>query len=263
MATNTSFKIEFHGQSSFNSKVSIDRSMPAMLSDRMSNHEWIAFCDRVDQALEPIQAIKNTMLRHSVVSVAVSFGLFILIAVMGFTGRIVSFSGGGFSPLYIILLVAFIFVPFALQFYRMRGASRDVTKVYDDLRKVVNEESSKRSDVSFHLKEDTHTTYYNASSSRTNRVQTRTISYIECNISFPGGGHHLLNGDGHDNVPVSATVASPVVIPSMFDTLSGGGGTSMVPGKSAQERLQELEGVKAFISEEEYNKKKEAILASI
>lgn len=237
--------------------------MPAMLSDRMSNHEWIAFCDRVDQAIEPIQAIKTKMLRHSALSVAAGVGFFILIVVMGFTGRIVSFSGG-FSPLYIILLVAFIFVPFTLQFYRIRVASRDVTKVYDDLRKVVNEESSKRSDVSFHLKEDTHTTYYNASSSsRTNRVQTRTISYIECNISFPGGGHHLLNGDGHDNVPVSATVASPVVIPSMFDTLSGGGGTSMVPGKSAQERLQELEGVKAFITEEEYNKKKEAILASI
>ena len=81
---------------------------------------------------------------------------------------------------------------------------------------------------------------------------------MECIISSEG--NHRNGGDGN-YFPVSATVASPVVIPSMFDTVSGVGGS--MSGKSTLERLQELEGVKAFLSEEEYNKKKNAILASI
>eukprot|EP00557_Chaetoceros_sp_GSL56_P013016 CAMPEP_0176479432 /NCGR_PEP_ID=MMETSP0200_2-20121128/1739_1 /TAXON_ID=947934 /ORGANISM="Chaetoceros sp., Strain GSL56" /LENGTH=239 /DNA_ID=CAMNT_0017875481 /DNA_START=56 /DNA_END=772 /DNA_ORIENTATION=- len=239
MANNHSFRIELHGQTLFTSKITIDRSMPAMLSDRMSNQEWIAFCDRVDQALEPTHTIKRRLACYTALSVAASFGIFIMIAILGATGSIVS-SYGGFNPLYIILFVSFIVVPVTIQCHTFRQTYRKIGKVYEDLRRVVNEESSKRSDISFHLKEEIHVGY-----STTSRVQRTTVNYIECCISLSGGQ------DGNYN-PMNATVASPVVIPSMFDTMSGAGGR--MSGKSTLERLQELEGIKAILSEEEYNK---------
>jgi hypothetical protein len=261
MTTNNtnSFRIELHGQTLFNSKVSIDRSMPAMLSDRMSNHEWTAFCDRVDQALEPTQNIKRQLACYTGLSVAASIGIFIAIAVMGATGRIFSLYGGGFNPLYILLFVSFIVVPLTIPCHTIRATSQKISKVYDDLRNVVNEESSKRSDISFHLKEEIMHMGYSSSS---NRVNTRTMNYIECCISSSSSGGHRMNGEGDGNYfPVSATV-----MPSMLDTMSGGGSGGagrMSAGKSTLARLQELEGIKALLTEEEYNQKKNAILASI
>lgn len=271
--TTSSCRIELQGQttSSFNvsSTVSIDRSIPALLGDRMSNQEWISFCDNVDQALEPAQTIRKQLACCTFLSVAASIGIFIAIAVMGATGRIFSIgSGGGFNPVYIVLFIAFIVAPTSIQCYIIKKRSEGLSKVYDDLRTVINAESSKRSDISFHLREDTSVRYYSSSTSNTHRLHTSTIYYIECNVRLAGAGHS--SNDGGNAFQHIPTVASPVVMSSLFDSISGGGGgnssaTTMAKsgGKSTLERLQELEGIKSLISEEEYNNKRNAILSAL
>lgn len=47
------------------SEVTVSRSMPAVMEGRMNNFAWISFCDKMDEALEPVAKAKKIMVSVS------------------------------------------------------------------------------------------------------------------------------------------------------------------------------------------------------
>jgi hypothetical protein len=48
----------------------IDRTFPGILSGRMSQEEWTAFCNRIDVGMEPIGAIIKSLRREVCILIA-------------------------------------------------------------------------------------------------------------------------------------------------------------------------------------------------
>ncbi len=240
--SNNITRIEILGQRDINSKVAIDRAMPASLTNHLSSTEWEFFCNQVDNALAPLQDIKDRirrMMRWASISAFVMF--FVIAGGMVLSATLIQ----SVVVIPILSMLGFIFVlPGFIMFCRFRSAVTDVNAVFQDAQKVVEAESAKRSDVSFHMKAEQALAIYNSSSSGGARVSSQTYYHIEAQItgaSIPMGGY----------APVTANVVN-----STFDTLNNG-------GKTAAERLHELEGVKHLITEKEYKDKKDAIIASL
>lgn len=258
-----SFRIEILGQRDASSAVTVDRSLPSPLAQIYSSSEWATFCDKINKALEPFEALKKKVLRMTMLSMGFGFGMFaIAAATIGIsfgTGR------GGFNifPLFIVLGLLMVFVPAAVGCYTAKMAMEQSNIIKADLQRVVNEESERRYEVSFHLREEVYTTfeYHSGTEHRSGgyRPVQRSLYYIECVIN---------NTVSAATVPLGAEVvetsyATPVA-PSAFDTLAAETGASAGYGqKSAVERLQELEAVKGMLSENEYNQKRSAILATL
>jgi hypothetical protein len=117
-----------------------------------------------------------------------------------------------------------------------------VRKALSDLEMVCSEESSKYSNLSFHLRDD--------------RVYTGrsvvAINYIEVSM---GSAPSTENA-----APVATTNSSGSF--SLFSQMATGAGVS-TGGRNVAERLKELEGIRSLISEEEYNQKRSSILSDI
>ena len=58
-----SSRIEISGQMGRcdTSEVTVSRSMPAVMEGRMNNFAWTSFCDKTDEALEPVAKAKKIM----------------------------------------------------------------------------------------------------------------------------------------------------------------------------------------------------------
>jgi len=146
-------------------------------------------------------------------------------------------------------------LPGLIMFCRLKSANGDIAKVMEDVQRVLETESAKRSDLSFHMKTEQSLVVYNSSSSSSSRVRSQTYYYIEAQVTgatIPMGGNFPIN---------SNIVATPVE--STFDSLAMNTGSGNTEGKSAAQRLQELENVKHLLSENEYQNKKNSIIASL
>lgn len=258
-----SFRIEILGQRDASSAVTVDRALPSPLAQIYSSSEWATFCDKLNKALEPFEALKKKVIRMTILSAGLGFGMFVIAAaIIGIsfgTGNV----GSRIFPLFIACGILMVGVPAALQCYTVKMAMEQSNIIKADLQRVVNEESERRYQVSFHLREEVYTTfeYHSGTEHRRGgyRPVQRSLYYIECVIN---------NTVSAATVPLGAevvetTFATPVA-PSAFDTLAAETGVSAGHGqKSAVERLQELEAVKGMLSEKEYNQKRSAILATL
>lgn len=249
------------GQRDASSAVTVDRSLPSPLAQIYSSSEWATFCDKINKALEPFEALKKKVRRMTMLSIGFSIGMFaIAAATIG-----ISFGTGGFKifPLFIVLGLLMVFVPAAVGCYTAKMATEQSNIIKADLQRVVNEESERRYEVSFHLREEVYTTfeYHSGTEHRSGgyRPVQHSLYYIECVINSTVSAATVPLGAE----VVETTFAAPVA-PSAFDTLAAETGASTGYGKkSAVERLQELEAVKGMLSENEYNQKRSAILATL
>ena len=59
----TTGRIDISGQTGMcdTSRVEISRSMPAVMEGRMNDFAWKSFCDKMDEALEPVTKAKKIM----------------------------------------------------------------------------------------------------------------------------------------------------------------------------------------------------------
>ena len=232
MSTSDSFiRVEILGQTDLSSAVTIDRAMAPKLAATYSASDWNVFCEKVDKVLEPALAIKKRTRRMQLIGLAfailpsVAFGIFSLFDI--------------FFDLGIVIPIFFI-IPAGLYCYTYKTMMRDISALKDELREVVNEESNKRSDVSFHLKDEVNT---NARIDKGYVSRTAPkINYIECVIESYSAA-----------VPMGGDVWNTIA-----PVLSEFTGT-----KTTAERLQELDAAKPYMSEDEYNQKKAAILAAL
>lgn len=249
-----SARIELLGQGFTSQAVKIDRSFPGILADKMSNSAWLAFCDEVDTVLEPLTPMKQKVKRGLILTTVASIGLFAALAIMGATGSVITSSG--VSPVYIGFFIACAVVPMAFQCSTMRTVMSQTTRIMENLQRVLNTESAKRSDVSFHIRTERYYTGNHRNSTGTN--------YIECSVGstvIPMGG----GNSNYSNDAASTPVVAMPVFSSTFENLASAP-PATAPysnGRSVAERLQELEGIRSLISTEEYSSKKKAILDGI
>ena len=249
-----SARIELLGQGFTSQAVKIDRSFPGILADKMSNSAWLAFCDEVDTVLEPLTPMKQKVKRRLILTTVASIGLFAALAIMGATGSVITSSG--VSPVYIGFFIACAVVPMAFQCSTMRTVMSQTTRIMENLQRVLNTESAKRSDVSFHIRTERYYTGNHRNSTGTN--------YIECSVGstvIPMGG----GNSNYSNDAASTPVVAMPVFSSTFENLASAP-PATAPysnGRSVAERLQELEGIRSLISTEEYSSKKKAILDGI
>jgi len=237
-----SFRIDFEGGNGWcNGPQIIDRTFPGILSGKLSNLEWNAFCKQIDKAFEPTCAIMKYS--RCILAGFVVFGMMLIVLFPLIVVEYLSISGPVYGICFMIILGM-------LLAERMR-IEREVVS-------ILMAESNKRAEVSFHLRKE-----YISTGSRKNGT-TMVQQYIECSVSTGTGGDASMLEQGL--VPTAtAVVASEVVAPpttSIFSNLAGssaGAGS----GPSTAQRLQDLEGIKALMCEEEYNGKKKDILDSI
>ena len=254
-----SFRIEIRGQRDPSLPVTIDRALPSPLAPFYTSNDWVAFCDKIDRTLEPLTALKKKIHRRNVFSIWWIVGTLLITAISAgisyLTGKI-----GEIYPLFIVLGLLMGLVPAAIQVYTDQMAVIEKVTIKEDLQRVIDEHEreEKRSDITFHLRDERYTTfeYIDGEYGRGYIPVNKSLHYILCVID---------NVLPASTIPMGAEVepvATPVV-PSTFDTLALEGGTNTDnKQKSIHERLQELETVKGMLSEEEYNLKKSAILAT-
>ncbi len=226
--------------------VIIDRKFPGILNGRMSEFEWTSFCDNVDRAIAPIGPLKTQLSRGAMRGGVLMFAFFAVIAVL-VTTRVLS------DKIHMILpplFIVFMIVPTVLSFRRFKLVAVQLSKIMADLEAVCQAESDKRSDVSFHVR---------AESYQTSSKRSSTINYIECSVGNAGTGGLSAMEAGLGGA-INPPVATPVVGgSSMFESLSGNVSTQ----QNAAQRLADLEGIKALITEEEYDTKRKEILDSL
>lgn len=228
----------------------IDRTFPGILSGKISDGEWNAFCEQIDKAVEPIGAMMKSMMKNTcilMVAVFVVFGITVAITRMtGDKGRI-------YGP--VVFVTCGMILPFYFFAQQARKVRAEGMKIEAEVVSILTAETNKRVEVSFHLRKDPYST--GSGENRTSRVH----SYIECSVGTGTGTEGGASMMEQGLVPTATEVVAPATT-SIFSSLAGssaGAGS----GPSAAQRLQDLEGIKALISAEEYNAKKKDILDSV
>jgi len=245
MSIINTIRIEILGQKDINTQVVIDRAIPPLLANSMSSSEWDVLCNQVDNALSPIEEMK-TIVRGYRRMLRIFWCIFFVVLI-------------GLGLLTISRETRFFFVPiasavFILVLVPTCAINAKIAKVVSgaddimlDLQRTLEAESAKYSNKSFQIKKD-----QSIYTTTDNGVRTQTTYYIEAQLadaSIPMGG----------SMPTTSVFGSPGFNSGLGNYGNSGGGS----GLSAAQRLQELKGIKHLITEEEYQNKKDAILASV
>ena len=216
--------------------VTIDRTLPASLEPLISNSEWNRFCDYMDRALKPIEGIKQRASRLMLIAVCASFFIFALIAILG--GSLFK-NNGNIFPVFAVLGILFIAIPAFMSFCTWKVTEKEMNSVIQDVQRVLNDESIRRSNISFHWREEVYDNYVYTRDVHDQRRTRTTHYYIECIIA-------------------TATVPMGVAVPVQANVID-----ASAIGKTTKERLQELEDAKTMLTKEEYKQKKSEILATL
>jgi len=144
--------------------------------------------------------------------------------------------GDYYSP-YIFYILPAVYIPlFIMNACFMIRLRKKAGETLTQLKQVCENESNRRSNVSFHVRDER---FYTGRSAI-------LLNYIECSV-----------GTGNDGV-----TAVPVV-DSMFDQMMGNQNQATQDSRSVADRLKDLEGLKPILSEEEYARKRKDILAEV
>lgn len=247
----------------------IDRAFPGILSNKMSEGEWTSFCNEVDKTLAPVGPIKGQIMGKMKMLACGMFVSFAVVAGISISGVLQNSVG------FFIYPIMFFSLPLGLFCFSKRAFSSvavELNKCMKDLEEACERESARRHDVSFHVRGQTF------GGGGSNNRGGRQINYIECSVGGAGAGASAVGNNNMTLSAMEAGQATPVAFPvgdpdinappaatsSIFNNLAWGGSAQpTAPTISTATRLQELEGIKALISEEEYNTKKQDILNSI
>mmetsp|Transcript_15981 Transcript_15981/g.15378 ORF Transcript_15981/g.15378 Transcript_15981/m.15378 type:complete len:223 (+) Transcript_15981:57-725(+) len=221
-----STRIELNGQMKIG-QIKIERSFPGILNGQMSESEWTNFCDRVDQTLLPIADVRRKKRKMTLI--------FILLMVIFFGVFAIFITGSGgisFLPFLPVVIIA----PFIINVCFMIRMSKKARETWTQLKQVCEDESNRRSNVSFHVRDEK--IYMGRSA--------MLLNYIECSV-----------GTGNYGVTAVPEVGS------MFDQMMGNQSQATQDSRSVADRLKDLEGLKPILSEEEYARKRKDILAEV
>ena len=229
---------------------------------RMNQFAWNSFCEKMDEALKPIQKAKKVM----VVGVGSTMAAALVLIIIGFVSfavlgsKSVSSFGSGPSP-------ALGMIPFGIGMLLMVAgtcgstvyASRKSGEARNEMKKVCEETSAMHPGISFHIRDQMvfmgysrrnygnndgygYNSGYDANYSHTN--------YIEVYVT--DGTSPAATGVQGYLAPTSIPSAPPVVAAVAEGVV-----------KSPQERMRELEGMRSMLTEDEYQAKRAEILSDV
>lgn len=147
-------RIDLHGQGyttsyTANGDVTIDRAFPGLLDGFMSQFEWTTFCDRIDEALRPVSALKKKMRMYYCLYVLLFVGMSAAIPILATSDIAYNLVS---SAAYVPILVVIFCVPMGLFYFLARRMTMKAKEILAGVQKVCDEESAKRSNVSFHIR---------------------------------------------------------------------------------------------------------------
>eukprot|EP00539_Tryblionella_compressa_P006074 CAMPEP_0178756372 /NCGR_PEP_ID=MMETSP0744-20121128/13239_1 /TAXON_ID=913974 /ORGANISM="Nitzschia punctata, Strain CCMP561" /LENGTH=241 /DNA_ID=CAMNT_0020410509 /DNA_START=81 /DNA_END=806 /DNA_ORIENTATION=- len=241
--------------------------MPAIMNGRVDRTEWNAFCDQIEEHLQPLNRLVNAYKIGMIVVVLAFFAVFI--------GIIATFTSMGSDPgssdpgasIFVIFLIPFVLMigMFGFSFLRMKR----INDVFQKIQHVCDEASKKHSLVSYHLRTETVVGMRHSGSS--GRHVYRNY-YIEVSISDQPVHYGNTSNNNSNNNAIYATsaVATPMATATAYPTTTDTSYTPYVSNEStsqskgsAESRLQELEKLKHLLTPTEYDNKRAEILSDV
>ena len=147
-----STRIELIGQgytsgSTPDGSIKIERPFPGILNGQISESEWTSFCDRVDQTLLPIADAKRQFRKMKLIYFLLSVILVGVFAIIFFVSR-----GRYYSYNIFYILPAVIFPLSIINACFMIRLRKKAGETLTQLKQVCEDESNRRSNVSFHVR---------------------------------------------------------------------------------------------------------------
>jgi len=251
----------------------IDRSMPAILSGRMSEFQWNKLCDEVDEVVKPLNKLRN-IFYIGIFGMILSFVVAALTMSLTFRSSMSSFdsfdSGFSLSALVFLLPVAAMAALVASRCY----SSNKVRKALDRVKEICEQTSKTyNGNLSFHLRDDQTVVgdYYSSSTTGSGyRRGYRTFHdiYILVSISAVGAQDPELGGGGLYEYEAQYPPAQKRADDVVHTAVEAEPATSVYAvaeptTESVEGRLLKLERIKHILSTTEYEEKKKEILAEI
>jgi len=235
-------RIDFDGQASGgclpSGNVTINRTIPTILDGQLSISSWTLFCEDIDRALQPLTSIKK---KFGIVAIIKSFAtlslfIFFMLAFIPFDYNP---DRNVFNRRWLLITLIPLGVFLALFFVSNSLTSR-YEEMIEEVKKICTKKSNEHSSMTFHLRDDIFTQQARVLVSARGTSRTH---YIE-----------VIVGDGRET-NVSNLEAGFNTIPSV--AIESRGQTRVA------QRLQELDGIRSLITEQEYQQKKQDILSNI
>lgn len=231
MATTTSGRIEINGQRGFcDQEITVSRSMPAVLSDRMLYSSWTLFCDKLDEALAPATKAR----RHSLIYTILLISFVIVMIIIGMV-FVSSSSMASYIP-YLIAFVATVGGFCIIWCWTARVRNR----VEEEMEKVCDGTSAMHPGVSFYMGRQRK-----SSTDQGSDLRSSALSFIEVCVSNDTATHGYIAPLAH--------AASPANIVDEPEIDKGAGNEE----EGTAERMGELDQTKqGLLTEDEYQQKR-------
>lgn len=258
----------------------IDRAMPVILTGRISESEWITFCDQVDKIVLPLNEYRK-LLYIGFIALPLSFIVSVAVSIISFGFTASSSSSMSpqpllaiASPMLIFLLPMFIMIAVIGS---LLYASHQTQKAFVDVKQVCESISNRYEMLSFHLRDDKTVVggreYSSTNQTFQNNYRVHHDIYILVSINPANDGMMPqdveLGGGGMsyaasttsplevEATKVHTTVSAPVVEAYRLSTVTP------IDDQSIEGRLDKLDRIRHVITAKEYEEKRKEILAEI
>ena len=247
----------------------IDRTMPAIMAGRMSEYEWDLFCDQVDTILAPLNKLR-CILGAGTAATFIGFILVMVVSIMNAQSSFNSnsFDDSGPSPF------VFFLVPLGLMVGLIAlscWASMKARGAFSEIVQVCEKTSRSNPKVSLHLRDDRIVAggYYSGTGSgyRTYHNVYIVASLADINVVSVGSDANRvapsltrdLEAGSPDPYIAQNIPVAEVIEPTITDSAEEDDAVSL----SVKKRMKKLNKIKALLTTEEYERKRDEILADI
>jgi len=235
----------------------VQRAMPAVLDGRFTLAQWNTFCDQLDEALMPLNKSAKKVGKGKITCVVylVLFGLLFLSIELGWLYR------PGFIIWRYIIFGMLIIIMLVQSYYSGNKVSRYTKESVDGIARVCQDTSLLYPEISFDVRHETMVVgwvttsrlsvfYIDAYVSGVNYKSAAATSFVQAFPAPTAPGASLNLG----------TVKDTEAFPAPTDL-----GTSPLAQSSTTpaQRMKELDSMKSFLSESEYEAKRAEIMLSV
>lgn len=272
--TISSGRIDLYGSRAACDQERVSRTMPAILSGRITSGDWDILCDNFDEALKPSAGIKKLTYAWNAI-VPLAFILFMLFGFLGFASNENEFRWSS------IIIVVLIIVLGNLVVVVIKSVQKN--KIRKKLIDICDKTSASHPGISFHVRYEERIGRQNSCGSSEdnddcNCDSERRRDYIEVCVAPVQASSAM-----YTSSPPPVAFAEAYVVPPTFAPCTTT--ATAIPSaplksavldpyedpempiarekKTAEERMKDLDRMKDITTEEEYYRKRAEILSDI
>ena len=223
----------------FSPSNTLQRSMPAVMDGHFTSHQWTTFCEEIDEALTPVNKAARCLRIFNLIALAAFLGCFLSVfAAIGGVMTGGASSNTGFPNAVFAAFIAAFSINLVGSCVTISYSNSRRQEAIAEMNRVCEETSRLHPGLSFHSRKDTQL----HGSGR--RLRARMYYYIEVSVAT--------STNNSSSVPVALATYTP-------ETFAIAGSQTKTPAQ----RMEELETMRQFLSQEEYDRKKAEIVASV